>query len=332
MSDQHYHEIEGSDPEHCGHQLGLMFASTVRRYVSEARAAKAWEDHKRRAALLLNSTEQYFPARARELKAYAAAANVALLDLWTMSIKDELDSDASEQCTTIVTNGGGLIGHNEDWDRDAAEDICILKKKCGSMTTLQLYYYGSPLGGTALTICSAGHIQTINSLQNEYKQIGVPKVVLARELSELGAVAMQLDDLLAIPRSSGFAHNLVDRAGRVTSIEATAADYVMCRPRTPFVHTNHPVGGAVQEQKCAAGHRSTFTRFETARKHVSPSMARSSLERLLSDTSQGRRCSIFNCSTIARGIVDLNERAAWFWLRREAELGWVRYNIEFLFT
>jgi hypothetical protein len=49
----------------------------------------------------------------------------------------------------------------------------------------------------------------------------------------------------------------------------------------------------------------------------------------LSDVSRGERFGIFNRDTIARGIVDLNERVAWFWLRRESELGWVGYDIDF---
>ena len=98
MPHRHYHEVEGRDPAHCG------------------------------------ATAEYFPAYACELQAYAAAVGVALLDLWTMSVAGEPDGDGFEGCTTVVVNGGRSIGHNEDWDRDSSEDVCILRKKCGDAT------------------------------------------------------------------------------------------------------------------------------------------------------------------------------------------------------
>jgi hypothetical protein len=162
--------------------------------------------------------------------------------------------------------------------------------------------------------------------------MGVPKVVPTRALSELGDLAMECDDLLAIPRSSGFAHNLVELTARLALIEATAVNFVACEPRTPFVHSNHPLGSAAREKRCTVGHRSALIRIERTRKNVSASMPRSSHERLLTDGSPGKRCSTFNCSTIVRRIVAFTERAPWLWLRWGDESGRARFNIEFLFT
>ena len=266
-----------------------------------------------------------------ELQAYAAGAKVALLDLWTMSVADELDDNGSERCTTIVTNGGRMIGHNEDWDRYSSEDICILKKKCGWLTTLELYYYACPLGGTALSVCSSGCIQAINSLPEERRRVGVPRTILARRLSELTHVSTEVGGVLGVPRAAGFAHTLVDGAGRLASIEMTADHYVASQPPPPFVHTNHIVGPDLPR-----GHtneaQGTFIRYEVACKSISASMTRAECVDLLSDTSHGERFSIFNRDTIARGIIDLNERRAWFWLRRESKLGWVTYDIDFFPT
>lgn len=328
MPHRHYHEVEGRDPEHCGHELGRMFGPIVRNHIAKARSARLWEHRKRRATVFLNTTAGYFPTYLSELQAYAAAARVALLDLWTMSIADELDGDGFEGCTTVVTNAGRLVGHNEDWDRYSSEDICILRKKCGNVTTLELYYYACPLGGTALTVCSSGCIQAINSLTHSHRQKGVPKIVLARRLSEVRNASTEVPDVLSLPRCSGFAHTLLDGAGRLTMIEMTADNHVVCQPRLPFVHTNHIVGPELRRED-ASKERSTFIRYETACRNVSASMARAELVRLLSDVSRGERFGIFNRDTIARGIVDLNERVAWFWLRRESELGWVGYDIDF---
>jgi hypothetical protein len=328
MRHRHYHEVEGRDAARCGHELGRMFGPIVRDYLAEARSAGSWNRRKRQAAAFLDATIRYFPAYAPELQAYAAAARVALLDLWTMSVAGDLDDDGCEDCTTMVVNGGRSIGHNEDWDRHSSEDICILRKKCGDVTTLELYYYACPLGGTALTVSSAGCIQAINSLPQGHRPMGVPKIVLARRLSEMRSPGTEVPGVLSVPRSSGFAHTLLDHAGRLTSLEMTADNHVVWQPRIPFVHTNHVIGSGLRTEGANA-ERSTFVRYETACRRVSASMTRAELVSLLSDVSCGERLSIFNRDTIARGIVDLNERAAWFWLRREAGLGWIRYDIDF---
>ncbi len=207
-----YYEVEGSDPVKLGRALGLRFGDKIRDYIEDLEGVddSAW----RRARMLLQQTEKYFPDYVAELQSYANAADVELLALWAVAIEDQLSPDPSERCTTIVTNEGRLIGHNEDWDPDAATEICVLKKRAGDTTSLELYYYGAPLGGVALSISSRGHVQAINSISHADSRDGVPKHAIARALSELRFGAADLDGILAVPRSSGFAHTLVDRAGR----------------------------------------------------------------------------------------------------------------------
>ena len=48
-------------------------------------------------------------------------------------------------------------------------------------------------------------------------QDGVPKHVIARTLSGLRFGVADLQNILAVPRSSGFARTLIDRTGRLTS-------------------------------------------------------------------------------------------------------------------
>ncbi|MBX9589012.1 MAG: C45 family peptidase [Hyphomonadaceae bacterium] len=330
MVHRNYHEVAGETPRACGRELGRLFGPVVRDYIMEERDSKAWQRRRRDAEVLWSCTLKHFPAYAEELQAYADAARLPLLDLWTMSIEDELDDDESEKCTTVVTNGGRLIAHNEDWDADAADDICILKKTCGSVTTLELYYYGCPLGGTALTICSRGYVQAINSLSHSDWQPGIPKIVLARAVSELSDADAELGRLLAVPRSSGFAHNLIHRSGRLTVVECTATRHVVDRPPTPFVHTNHMLHPDLARLAGDPDGKSTFRRYDTACSLVRASMDEASLMRLTGDTARGRTDSVLNRNTIARAIVDLDRRVVKFWLRREDRQGWVDYPIDFL--
>lgn len=329
MVHRNYHEVDGASPSELGGELGRLFGPIMREYVGEER--DGGRQRKRDAEVLLSRTAKYFPAYIQELEAYADAARIPLLDLWMVSIGDELDDEVCERCTTVVTNRGRLIAHNEDWDDEAEDDICLLKKTCGSSTVLELYYYGCPLGGTAFSICSNGYIQAVNSIDHSDWQIGVPKTVLARRLSELRDAGRELGSLLAIPRCSGFAHNLIDRTGRVTAIECTAKRHVVHHPEMPFVHTNHLLQPSLARFENAHDKKSTLRRYDRAVDLISASMDRGGLTRLMDDRTAGRTTSVCNDNTIARVVVDLDRRVARFWLKRESQKGWVDYPIDFLF-
>jgi len=330
MQHINYYEVEGSDQVELGRALGAKFGYKIREYIADFEDVDepAW----RRARVLLKQTDKYFPKYVAELQAYADAADVELLDLWAVAIEDELSAEASERCTTVVTNEGRLIGHNEDWDPDASTEICILKKRTRSTTSLELYYYGCALGGVAFSISSHGYIQSVNSIAHTDTRDGVPKHVIARSLSDLRFGATDLERLLAVPRSSGFAHTLVDRTARLTNIECTATQHQVTKPRTPFVHTNHLLDPGLTHLRRIASGGSSAQRFEDAVAMASPTMDATSMMRLVGDQSRGKSKSVFNRDTIARVIVDFDKRIAYFWLKQESEKGWVPYSIDFLFN
>jgi hypothetical protein len=329
MGHANYYEVEGSDPRTIGRALGLKFGHKIRDYIEELEDVddSAW----RRAQRLLQQTEKYFPEYVAELRAYAKAADVELLELWAVAIEDELSAGSPDRCTTVITNEGRLVGHNEDWDPEASTEICVLKKRVGRTTSLELYYYGCPLGGVALSISSRGHIQSINSIAHADGRDGVPKHVIARALSELRSGGADLERLLSVPRSSGFAHTLIDRAGQLTNIELTATQHRVTRPRTTFVHTNHLLDPALNPRGLVASD-SSLDRFTDATAMAKPAMDSTSMMKLLEDQSRGKSKSILNKNTIARAIVDFDTRTAYFWLKQEKEKGWVPYSIDFFFN
>src|SRR5690606_27823275 len=122
------------------------------------------------------------------------------------------------------TNGGKLLLHNEDWDPEAANAVCVLEKTVGELTILELYYYGIPLGGSAVSINSNGTIQAINSLDHSDREVGVPKVVIARWLSESRDIVANLELIRGISRASGYNHVLVSRDGQLFDVECSATE------------------------------------------------------------------------------------------------------------
>jgi len=85
MAHLNYHEVAGANPAECGRELGRLFGPVAREYVNEERKCKAWQQRRRDAEVLLSHTARHFPVYVDELQAYADAARIALLDLWTMT-------------------------------------------------------------------------------------------------------------------------------------------------------------------------------------------------------------------------------------------------------
>ncbi len=331
MKHRNFHTFEARDHLDLGHQLGDCFGHILREYLKEARECERWGRYSETSSLLLSITGKHCPNSIEELQAYAIAAEIPFFDLWTMMVEEELTSTFAERCTTVVANEGRLVAHNEDWDADAMDDICIIQKSVGSTTVLELYYYGCPLGGVALSIHSNGLIQTINSLDHSDWRPGIPKSIIARLFSESGHSSNELEELLELPRCSGFAHNLVDRKGRVTSIECTARHHSLAFPTLPFVHTNHTLSPALVLWDEAQHKKGTNRRYDCAVDMVQSTMSAEETMEMMSDGAQGSPSRIFNRNTIARALVDQKDRQVSFWLRREAEKGWVPYSIDFLF-
>src|SRR5690606_20058965 len=114
--------------------------------VEKARENDGWNDKVACALMLLEPTQRHFPQYIEEISGYAEAAHIHMRELWALCVED----DAHNKCTTVVTNGGKLLLHNDDWDPEAANAVCVLEKTVGELTILELYYYVIPLGGSAV--------------------------------------------------------------------------------------------------------------------------------------------------------------------------------------
>lgn len=330
MAHDAYHVIQAKDGADLGAQLGRRFGASMRTSIAEAREDARWRAKVAIARRQIAITGQHFPQYVEEMEAYAAAGGVALADAWVVMCEDELDELATEKCTTFVTNGGSLISHNEDWDEDAADAICILRKTVGDLTTLEIHYFNTPLGGSAISINSRGYVQAINSLHHADGQVGVPRNVIARWLSETGDPEADFRKLRGLPRSAGYNHVLVGTGGRIFDIECSAERQAMWRPAPPFAHTNHFLSEELTEFEVADSGDSTFRRYRSACALVEETMTVERAVAVNGDTSQGRRNSLFNRNTIARVVVDLDARQAHVWLRRETRVGWVAYPLDFI--
>ena len=180
-----------------GLQLGSHFQPRVQARMETIVRDAAWAQQLGRAKEYLAATEGPFPQYVEEIRGYATGAGVDFLEFWTQSLEDEFSYYGEEHCTSIMTNGGQLIAHTEDWAKDAADQICILQKTVGDLTIFELNYFLT-LGGNSASVNSHGYVQLINTLTHSDWQMGVPRNVIGRFMSETRDPASDFNKLKAI--------------------------------------------------------------------------------------------------------------------------------------
>jgi hypothetical protein len=285
-----------------------------------------WARKVHRAHEYLAATKSHFPQYIEELRGYAEGAGVDVADLWVWSLEDEFDH-YQDHCTSVITNGGKLILHNEDWDEYTANDLTVIQKTVGDVTIFELNYM-TTLGGNSISVNSYGYVQLINVMEHSDWQMGVPRNVVSRFLSETKDPASDLKKLTHIKRSLGYNHNIIDVDGQIWNAEYTSAHQSINRPAAPFVHTNHYLSDLKRYE--ATDSASTYERFNSATRLVKPVMDHDGLLAISDDVSAGPELSVFNNRTIGRALIDLDRKVARIWLQREADKGWVDYPLAFL--
>ncbi len=328
MPHRNYAEIAAASYYELGHLVGEQFGDFLGHTLETERQASTWRARCSRAQALLAPATKHFPHLTEELKGYSEGAGVPFEELWAVSVEDELDGGDVNKCTTIVTNNGQSIAHTEDWDSNARDTLSVLKKTVGELTVLELFY-ANTLGGNAISINSHGIVHAVNTLSHTDHQVGVPRNVVARWLSETKSPDADIRNLQNIRRSAGYHHTMLGTDGRLWSLECSARRMQPSRPDCPFVHTNHFVTDlcAVEDDDGSCG---TYQRYDRATARAQHPMTRVQLQTLLSDNLSGASVNIFSDMTIGRAIIDLENLEAHFWLLREQESGWLRYPIDFL--
>ncbi|HSW87972.1 MAG TPA: C45 family peptidase [Candidatus Saccharimonadales bacterium] len=329
MKHVNYYELTAKDNYGLGLQRGELFGDVARRTLARKKHSKYWQKKIELSKDYLNETEKHFPLLVDELEGYAKASNISFQEFWTMSLEDDFDYLEAEKCTTVVTNNGKLISHNEDWEVGMQDVICILKKTLQNVTTFELFYYNT-LGGASICVNSYGYVMTINTLTHTDRQIGVPRNVIARWLSETKNVEKDFEKLTTIKRSLGYNHIFANTKGMIWDLECSATQQKLLKPQVPYVHTNHFTASELKRFEENDGSTGTFERYDAACELVKPRMTVEEMTILNSNKSKDNKESIMNERTIGKMIIDLEKNIANVWLKREEEKGWIAYNLDFI--
>jgi predicted choloylglycine hydrolase len=320
-----YLEIFAPDHRRFGLALGWRLKEEVQRDVKRLKKKKNYTQLRWRSRSYLEQASHFAPNLLDELRGYAEGAGVLFEDVWLLSLEDEMDQ--ADHCTTVVTNGGRLLAHNEDWDVPGfADRLYLLRRRIGRKETLDLYYRNT-LGGNAISVNSHGLVQAVNSLWCRDQRVGVPRNVVARLASEARSAREAIKIIKKARRASGYAHILLDHH-RATIVESTAIGLSVTRPSFPYCHTNHILDPKLLRLQTPGHYPGSNARLSVAKKFVKEKMLLPALDRALADTRHGPVKSLLNKHTIARVLVDRDRKTFRVWLKREAKKGWVEYQFK----
>lgn len=313
--------LDISAPTHAafGEQLGKRLADLAAHDAAALQARPDYADLKLRAEPYLDSARETHPQLVDQVTGYARGAGIAFEDAWLLSLEDELVPN--ERCTTVLTNGGKLLGHNEDWDvADAAERLFVLRRKIGAEETLELYYRNT-LGGNACGVNGRGLVFAVNSPPGEDTRAGLPRNFTARDAADAPNADEAVDRATCDHRASGFGYLFVDAEGTVSAVETTATDASVTAPTLPHCHTNHLLDAKLNQP----GSKYSQARLAAAQRAVRGQMPEAALELVLANKVGWPDSSLFNQNTVGRVIADLDKRVFRVWLKREADAGWIDY-------
>ena len=310
--------------------MGKSFSSRIRSIVEKESKKPDWSARVLRAQKYLKINQKYFPDFIDELKGYSEGSGIDFIYLWALHLEEEVSQIINQnRCTTIITNDGLLIAHNEDWGKTSANTSCFLFKEIGKTKIFELHYYHT-LGGDAIGINSNGFVSAVNSLSHPDARVGVSRSIIARWLSETKNPEKDFQKLKGIPRASGYNHNIVNSYGKIWNLECTAKKIVLSHPTSPFVHTNHYLS-ELRAFDVNDNSTATIKRYNSAQLLTKPHMTINKLMDITNDTSSGDANSIMNERTVAKMVIDVKSLAVKGWLRSEKEKGWVDYNLKDLF-
>lgn len=322
----HSYTFTADTPKEMGRQVGETFRDEIQKALVSLQQSPKWESSRSTDQASFELTRQHFPEYVEELTGYAEGAGIPVMDAWSLCIEDEsgaYEEENAEHCTSVITNGGLLIGHNEDSSTTRDQDkLSVVRKTLPTVSTFELYYATS-IGGTAIGVNSHGYAQIINTLYHSNLQVGVPRVVISHFLLQTQDPEHDLALVSKIPKMSGYHHAIAKNTGEIWTVEFNSSDERVRKESHAYIHTNHCV---FDPSKTFPDDWGTLTRYTRARELVREQMSREELERLLQDTSTAPK-KIFNDWTMAQMIIDFKEHSAYVWLRREPEKGFVPYAL-----
>jgi isopenicillin-N N-acyltransferase-like protein len=232
-----------------GHQIGAACRAALARSLAQSRAAppagRSWEDLRQAATPYLAATRTQLPWIAEELRGAAAGAGIDLLDLAVLGT-EEIWGDAAEGCSDFAAgppataNGEVWLAHNNDLSPTVADQLVAVEWHVDGQPAL----FTLGVGGIFISVGynSAGLSLTGNELSPNDQRIGVPRLLIVRDILAQRTAAAAIGAATNPARASSYNNLIAHTDGTIINVEGSGGDHALLPAQDGWtVHTNHYV-------------------------------------------------------------------------------------------
>jgi isopenicillin-N N-acyltransferase like protein len=260
-------KISGNHFE-AGRQLGAATADTLRQPVVPP-TGRTWNDMRQLAQPYMQATQVVIPWLHEELQGIAAGSEVDLLDLYaraTEEIWEDLTpqpplrfgegenlplksrgegswGDKGGKCSDFAVgppataDGGIWLAHNNDLSPEAQEKVVAIEWAVADQPRLFTLGVGPFI---SMGFNAAGLALTGNEVSPNDEKIGVPRLLLVRDILAQPTVAQALAAAARPDRASSYNQLISHADGTIVNFEGSATDYDLIYAQAGWtVHTNH---------------------------------------------------------------------------------------------
>jgi isopenicillin-N N-acyltransferase like protein len=269
-----------------GYQIGLAAGTslTVLHEEMVARYGAKWPPLIAASRGFLGATERELPQVVEELRGCAAGAGIPFDDLFLMSLEEllyeEVRGESAEPdsptlgerkasgagCSDLAAgppataDGAVWLAHNNDLGQRSREHLYVTRFcAAGEPEILAV-----TIGGIFISIGlnEAGISLTGDQLYANDSRVGVPRLLVVRQILAQPSFEAALQAALLPSRASSYNNLIASRDGRIVNVEGSATDYeLLWAAGGATVHTNHYLASRMKQ-------------FEPANYWTAPSAAR----------------------------------------------------------
>jgi isopenicillin-N N-acyltransferase like protein len=239
------------DHYEAGRQIGAACRDALARSLSQSRAAppsgKSWEDLRRAAAPYLAATSASLPWVVEELRGAAEGAAIDLLDLAVLGTEEIWGEDeAAQGCSDFAAgppataDGQVWLAHNNDLSPSVADQLFAVEWRVKGQPAL----FTLGVGGIFISVGynSAGLSLTGNELSPNDERIGVPRLLIVRDILAQRTAAAAIQAATNPARASSYNNLVAHKDGTIVNVEGSGGDHALLPAEDGWtVHTNHYV-------------------------------------------------------------------------------------------
>jgi isopenicillin-N N-acyltransferase-like protein len=306
-----------------GFQIGSATAEVVRRH-----AAAMDVGRRAQAAAYRDVTAAELPWLVEELDGVAEGAGADPLAVFAASIEEIAVAEPApaSRCSDLVAtapatpDGHVWAAHNNDLGPESE----------GELIALEWRVPGDPVSFTigigpwiSVGFNSAGLALTGNELSPNDDRVGIPRLLLVRDILRRRTLAEAVEAALHPRRASSYNNLLSHRDGGVISVEGSATDAELLRPdeRGTLAHTNHYTSPRMAAFERDPGDiEGSCTRQRAARSWLERGPATPDLLRAALSDHEGAPDSL--CRHVEHGA----QSKTVFWCLADVTEGTVRYG------